>query len=321
LSVVLFSPDELWTGLGWPLTRMMLFISIGLFVAIVVESLNWNRRIGALTRPLIRAGNFSDRTSAAFSMALISGVSANTMLAESYTENKLSKRELILANLLNSLPTYCLHLPTMMAITIPLIPTAAAGYLGITLGAAAFRTLAIVLVGRLTLSGNDADRVHAPSEKPDSARSFMKTVSARFSRRLKKIAMFTVPIYICVYFMNRLEFFSALENIVAAQLSFIPLLSPQAMGIIALGFTAEISASLAAAGALLNDNVLTTQQAIVALLIGNIISSPLRALRHQFPYYAGIFKPRLAMELIIYNQSFRALSLIVATIFYIIFNS
>ena len=88
------------------------------------------------------------------------------------------------------------------------------------------------------------------------------------------------------------------------------------MGIIALHLAAELTAGLAAAGALLQDGVLSYREIVLALLVGNILSSPLRAVRHQFPYYAGIFKPRLAIELIIYNQAFRIFSLIFAGLIY-----
>jgi hypothetical protein len=136
---------------------------------------------------------------------------------------------------------------------------------------------------------------------------------------MRKILIFTVPIYSGIFVMNRLEFFSWLESVLAGYLSFIPWLSPQAMGIIALHLAAELTAGLAAAGALLQDGILNNQEVVIALLIGNILSSPLRAVRHQLPYYAGIFKPRLAMELIIYSQSFRILSLILAALIYFTF--
>jgi hypothetical protein len=41
-----------------------------------------------------------------------------------------------------------------------------------------------------------------------------------------------------------------------------------------------------------------------------------RALRHQFPYYAGIFQPRTALLLISYSQGFRAVSIILAALLY-----
>lgn len=310
----------LWDKLVWPLCRLLLFISVGLIIANLLESLNWTKRISALARPLIRFGHLSEEVGAAFSMAIVSGVAANTMLSEAYEKNQIDRKELILANLFNSLPTYFLHLPTVIVITLPFIRSAAFIYVGITFGAALLRTLTIVLVSRLLLPKPSVPVVL--DQPKQSARDwpalFAKTWK-RFKRRMKKIAVFTIPIYILIFIMNRLEFFHTLETFLSTHLDFIPFLSPQGMGIIALMMAAELTAGLAAAGALLQEGAMGYNEIVFALLIGNILSSPLRAVRHQFPYYAGIFKPRLAVELIIYNQSFRSISLILAALCYFIF--
>lgn len=317
------SPDTillLWDKLVWPLIRLLFFISVGLFAANLIESLNWTRKVSALSRPLIKIGHLPDRVGAAFSMALFSGVAANTMLAESYNEGLLNKKELVLANLFNSLPTYFLHLPTVIVITLPLIKSAAFIYVGITFGAALLRTVTIVLIGRAILD-KPALPVSLPvperevGEKPKLLAKTWK----RFKRRMKKIVIFTIPIYVLIFIMNRLDFFNHLEEIMAGYLHFVPWLSPQALGIITLHLAAELTAGLAAAGALLQEGVLSNRDVILALLIGNVISSPVRAIRHQFPYYAGIFKPHLATELIFYNQCFRILSLVfVGSVYFII---
>jgi hypothetical protein len=310
----------LWDKLIWPLCRLLIFISIGLIIANLLESLNWTRRISALARPLIRFGHLSEQVGAAFSMAIVSGVAANTMLSEAYEKEQIVRKELILANLFNSLPTYFLHLPTVIFITLPFIRGAAVIYVGITFGAALLRTLAIVLVSRIVLPKPSVpvvlgDPEPAVRDWPALARRTWK----RFRRRMKKIVLFTVPIYILIFIMNRLEFFTTLETFLSSQLDFIPYLSPQGMGIITLMIAAELTAGIAAAGALLQDGVMDYNEIVFALLIGNILSSPLRAVRHQFPYYAGIFKPRLAVELIVYNQGFRAVSLILAALGYFLF--
>lgn len=310
----------LWEKLVWPLLRLLFFISIGLFAANLIESLNWTKRVSALSRPLIRIGNLSERVGAAFTMALFSGVAANTMLAESYNDGFLNKKELVLANLFNSLPTYFLHLPTVIVITLPLIKSAAFIYVGITFGAALLRTITIVLIGRLILDKPEVPvSLTIPERKVDEKSKILSKTWKRFKRRMRKILVFTIPIYIVIFIMNRLDFFNYIEEIMAGYLHFVPWLSPQALGIITLHLAAELTAGLAAAGALLQEGVLTHREIILALLIGNVISSPVRAIRHQFPYYAGIFKPQLATELIIYNQCFRILSLVfVGSIYFII---
>jgi hypothetical protein len=50
-------------------------------------------------------------------------------------------------------------------------------------------------------------------------------------------------------------------------------------------------------------------QAAAALILGNIIATPIRVLRWQLSAYLGFFQVRLGLVLILCNQSFRVLSL------------
>jgi len=313
-----FSLPQLWHHLGWPLLRLLFYISIGLLVANFIEALNWTRKIAFIARPLTRFAHLSPVTGAAFSMAFFSGVAANTMLSEGFAKGEIRKKELVLANLFNSLPTYFLHLPTTFVITAPLIKGAAFTYIGLTLGAALLRTLSVSLISHFLLPA-PAGLCDGPPQ-PDTAsdiQSAWQRTWKRFQRRIRKIIRFTVPIYILFYMLTQMGLFAHLQEFMAAHLSFLSWLSPQAMSIVALHVAAEFTAGLAAAGALLADGVMSQREIILALLVGNILSSPVRAFRHQFPYYAGIFKPVLAMQLIAFSQVFRLFSIICVTLLYL----
>lgn len=309
----------LWHSLIWPLIRLIAILSISLFVANLIESLNWTSKIATLARPLLRVGNLSDTSSASFTMALFSGISANTMLAEAYEQQKITRRELILANLFNSLPTYFLHLPTVVFIAAPMIKEAAFVYVGLTFGAATLRTLLILMVSRFLLPRPDRRGdllVEGPREIKSGWLDIVKKSWGRFHKRIRTVVHFTVPIYIFIFILHRAGIFTAMEREMAAFFSFLPWLSPQSMGIITLQIAAEFTAGLAAAGALLEAGNMNHREIILALMVGNILSSPIRAIRHQFPYYAGIFKPKMAAELIFYNQLFRVGSLVVMSVCY-----
>ena len=315
-----FSLPQLWHHLGWPLLRLLFYISIGLLVANFIEALNWTRKIAFIARPLTRFAHLSPLTGAAFSMAFFSGVAANTMLSEGFAKGEIRKKELILANLFNSLPTYFLHLPTTFVITAPLIKGAAFTYVGLTLGAAFLRTFSVSLISHFLLPA-PASLYDAPSRQDTTSdmQSAWQRTWKRFRRRISKIIRFTVPIYILFYILTRMGLFAHLQEFMAAHLAFLSWLSPQAMSIVALHVAAEFTAGLAAAGALLADGIMSEREIILALLVGNILSSPVRAFRHQFPYYAGIFKPALAMQLIAFSQVFRLFSIIIVTLFYLLF--
>ena len=315
-----FSLPQLWHHLGWPLLRLLFYISIGLLVANFIEALNWTRKIAIIARPLTRFAHLSPLAGAAFSMAFFSGVAANTMLSEGFAKGEIRKRELILANLFNSLPTYFLHLPTTFVITAPLIKGAAFTYIGLTLGAALLRTFSVSLISHFLLPP-PAGFYDAPSRQGTASdmQSAWQRTWKRFRSRIRKIIRFTVPIYILFYILTKMGLFAHLQEFMAAHLAFLSWLSPQAMSIVALHVAAEFTAGLAAAGSMLADGVMSQREIILALLVGNILSSPVRAFRHQFPYYAGIFKPALAMQLIAFSQLFRIFSIIIVTLLYLLF--
>ena len=308
---------HLWQHLGWPLVRLLFFLGLGLLVALLIESLNWTGRIAASARPLTRFARLPQTAAAAFSLCFFSGLAANTLLAEAYHEGRITKRELILASLFNSLPANLTHLPTTFFIMAPIIKTAAFIYLGLTVGAALGRTLLVGLVSRSLLTGQAASPAEAAQAgEKRGFRAAWANTKKRFRKRMQKIALWTVPIYILFYCLNSAGFFAAVQRFMTAHISWLDWISPQAVGIVGFQALSEFTAGVAAAGALLEAGSMQSHEVVLALLAGNVLASPLRALRHQYPYLAGIFKPALAAELIVWSQSFRALSIIAAMLGY-----
>lgn len=309
----------LWHGLFWPLARLLLFVSLGMMVGNFIEALNWTHKVAKVAAPLTRLGRLSPVTGASFSMAFFSGVAANTMLAEAYDQDELPKLELVLANLFNSLPRFFLHLPTVFFLTVPLIKGAALIYVGLTLAAAVLQTGLVVVAGRFLLASPAAVRVEEKKVVVKVAISWRQALDKswrRFRKRIRKVVFFMAPFYVLFFFMNHYGFFGQAQQFLADHAPFLAWLHPQTMGIVALHLTAEFAAGLAAAGALLDADSIGYRDVVLALLAGNVLASPVRAIRHQFPYYAGIFSPRLAVELILYSQIFRVASIILVGFVY-----
>jgi hypothetical protein len=302
--------ETLWPDLGWPLLRVVLLVSVGLVAANFIEAMNWTRRLAVVARPLIRLGRLSAVTGASFSLAFFSGVSANAMLAEAYDQERLGKTELVLANLFNSLPRFFLHLPTVFFLTVPLIKGAAVLYVGLTFAAALLQTVAVVFLGRCLLPPVQESALSITAAERVGWRQALRKSGKRFRRRIPQLLTFTVPVYVLFFLASRQGWFARLEELLAARAWFLAWLHPQSLGIVVLHVTAEFSAGLAAAGALLADDSLGYREVVLALLAGNVIAAPVRAFRHQFPYYVGIFPARLAMELIGWSQLVRLLALV-----------
>src|SRR5210317_1989212 len=179
----------LWKGLVWPLLRLVFFVSLGLMIGNIIESLNWTHRVARIASPIIRRAHLSDITGASFSMAFFSGVTANTMLSEAYDQGKISRQELIFANLFNSLPTYFLHLPTLFFLAVPLIKSVAFVYVGLTLFAAFLRTVSILFVGRIVLPAHKEYCVTCRLEdnRVSSLSQALYKAWLRFQKRIKRI--------------------------------------------------------------------------------------------------------------------------------------
>jgi hypothetical protein len=256
----------LWQGLGWPLLRLVFFISLGLLIGNLIESLNWTHRVARIASPLVRRAHLSDITGASFSMAFFPAVTANTMLSEAYDQGEISRQELIFANLFNSLPTYFLHLPTLFFLAVPMLKGVAFIYVGLTLFAAFLRTVCILVVGRIMLPGNKEHCVTCRLDENmvSNLSEALHKAWLRFQKRIKKILLITIPIYTAVFLLNRFGLFALLEEWLAGHVSFFSWLHPESLGLIALQLTAEISAGLAAAGALLDNGSLEARQVVVA---------------------------------------------------------
>ena len=312
------SIHTIWFELCWPLLRITGYVVLGLIVANLIESLSWTKKITQISKPLTRLAHLSPTATAGFSLAFVSGVSANSLLAEAFSEGKIGTTELTLANLFYSLPRFFLHLPTVFFLTLPFLQSAALAYVGMTLLAALVQTFIVTLLGRCLLKKPVESMAPAQENVQKKGSTdwgkLTKKIVKRIRRRLKKLLMFMVPIYIIFFLLGHYGVFGIIETFMVEKVWFLRPLDPQMLSIIILHVTAEFSAGLAAASVMLADSSLGANQVILALMIGNLLATPIRALRHQFPYYSGIYPFRTAIWLIVASQSLRATCISVVTI-------
>jgi len=327
-SMIYFENFSLAVGihkLGIPLLRLLMFISIGLFAGQIIEGFGWTRHLAVIARPLFSFSKLGNRCSAAFTAAFISGVSANAMLLDFYEEKKISKMQLFLTNYTNQFPAFFLHLPTTVFIVLPLTGYAGALYFIITFLATLFRTICFLIFGKIFIPAEPVstgqDNQQKPIKKNEKKREFstiFQNIRSKLPGRIVRIAIWVLPIYTIVFILHLNGVFDYLNQTLSRTLtlSIIPI---ESLSVVILSFAAEFTSGFAAAGALLNAGVLTVKQTVIALLLGNILAFPLRALRHQLPRYMGIFSPKMGLQLLLSGQVFRVLSVILAgSIYYMI---
>jgi hypothetical protein len=309
--------ELLYAKLVLPLLRLVGVMCIGLFLATLLEGLHWTRLVARLAAPLARAGHLHETSAASFALAFFSPAASNALLAEAHARGDLTRGELMFANLFNSSPTFLVHLPTLFSLVFAFLGPLAFVYVGLCFAAAVLRTVCTLVAGRLMLPRpRTGGTVH---EEQGQARDWRETVNItlkRFKKRIVKLLMFTVPIYVFFFVLQQAGVFGAAERWMADHSGWLTFLNPKSLSIVALSLLSESGAALSAAAALTDAGALAPQEIVLALLVGNIISTPMRAVRHQFPSYAGYFSPALALPLVLANQACRAVSLAAVTVVY-----
>ena len=318
-QIVSLNAQAVFFKLLWPLVRLMIFIAIGLLVGQIIEATGWTKTLAVLARPLFRFGNMGNHCSAAFTTAFFSGVTANALLLDFLREAKITRRQLYLSNFINQLPAFFLHLPTTFFIVIPLTGLAGVLYFLITFIAVLFRTILFLLYGHFFLPIQDVEKVREVNaiakQKNHGLKEIWDRIKQRLPQRLIRIAIYVVPIYTFVFVLNALGIFKLLREGLADYVvtTFMPM---ESLSVIILSFAAEFTSGFAAAGALLDAGVLSLKQTVIALLIGNVLVFPVRALRHQLPRYIGIFSPKMGTQILLMGQGFRVVSIIFAGAIY-----
>ncbi|MCB2148132.1 MAG: nucleoside recognition protein [Deltaproteobacteria bacterium] len=320
LNLETLTVHRLVVSLFWPLVRLLVFIALGLVVGQTIEATGWTRKLAVVAAPLFRFSNLGDRCSAAFTTSFFSGVAANAMLWEFFKDEKITRRQLFLGNLMNQFSAYFLHLPTTFFIVIPLTGWAGTLYFLLTFIALVARTLLVMLYGRSFCrperdSQEAADRMDTPLETGRGKKDVFKAVKKRLPGRIVGIAVYVVPIYALVFMVSAMGGFDAAREWLA-HFVVTSVLPVESLSVIILSFAAEFTSGFAAAGALMEAGVLTVKQTVIALLAGNIVAFPIRALRHQLPRYMGIFSPAMGLQLLLLGQGLRVISLVVVGVIY-----
>ncbi len=304
------SVHKLYRQLAWPLLRLLVYLGLGLLLGQAIESLGWAAKLGSWAAPLLRWGRLHQESGASFTAAFFSGILANTMLVTLYQEGRIGRREMTITYLLNNaLPVYLLHLPTTFFIILPLVRQAGLVYLGLTLAAAVLRSALLMVYSRWWLPAEGGGEVAVALPDPGKKERLLREIWQKFQRRFSRVVLFTMPIYVLIFALNDWGVFKWLQEAAATHvaLSFLPM---EAVSVVMFSVAAEFTSGMAAAGAFLQAGTLTVPQTVIALVLGNIVATPVRALRHQLAANVGIFSPKMGTELLLLSQGLRLLSLV-----------
>lgn len=291
-----------------PLLRLTLAIGAGLLLGIFIENANLTAGLGRVFSPFLRFGHLKEPSALAFTTAFFSAVAASTVLMNSYKDGVISRRELVLSALILTFPAFFAHLPSVFFIITPLVGVLGVYYLGILLAGDIVRTIAYLVWGRLTLPPYQPV-ISEAAPRHSTWKEVWQATTAKFLSRLYGILVVTIPVFVGVFLAQEGGLFNWLNARLAVLLkgTQIPV---EALSILVFSLAAEATGGFAAAGALLASQALSPAAVLFTLILGTIISSPMRAIRHQLPFYLGVYTPSLGLRLMILSQLFRTLSLL-----------
>ncbi len=288
------------------LIKVAIMVFGGVILGKVMEEKGWTRFFRRVTRPILKAAHLPLCCEGALVTALVSGFAGDALLSLHYRDRELSPREVVLASMILNLPLFLSFVPLLIGIVYPLTGWVGLAYLATQVTASLGLMVAAMVIGHFAFP--PPPRNEPPSkEEGDSIPITRVLVKAmRDAGQVTfKILIIAGPIMGLVFYLVNMGFFQGLQKSLISRIHF-PGLSPQALAITA-AHTLHIAGGAAVAGGLLKAHLVSPKEALLAMVLGNVIGTPFRSIRMALPRYLALYPPRLAITIILCTQGVRVL--------------
>lgn len=309
-----------WPRKGMLLLELSLFIGFGIFLGQILEMSGSIKLLSVLTLPLTAIGKIRREAGPAFLMALQSGAVANSMLVTQRDQGSIDNRELYTSVYVVSALSLFAHLPTfVIPIGIAFGWQATIALFSVRFTAIAVQIVVTLLLSRLLIRRFLPSGQSIQSENPVAVREihqrqgkFWITVWKRSKKTLRRLLTYLIPTFL---FMSGLEyygFFKWLADVVPALFTF-RFLPAESLFIIPAQALSLYNGAIAAAN-FIDAGQITTQQAVIIILFGSMVTAPVRTLRHAMPTYVAILGARPGTIMAITAQIIRMFFLFLCTL-------
>jgi hypothetical protein len=309
----------------WPrklvmLVELALYIAVGVILGQLLEVLGVVRYLAVLTWPITRLGALPRAAGPPLLMALQSGAVANSMLVASRDQGQLNNRHLYTAVLVVSCLSLFAHLPTFIVpIGMAFGPTATAALFGARFSAIFVEIIVVLAVsnwlirrrGEKPLRADGAPRGREPASvtvrparrRGQEQQGIWTQVFHRSRRTLKRLGIYVVPTFLVMASLERVGFFGWLTRQLPSVFapSFLP---AQAAAIIPAQALSLYNGAIAAAS-FVDSGTMTVRQAILVILVGSLLTAPIRTLKHALPTYVAVLGARPGMVMALSAQGLR----------------
>lgn len=308
-----------WPRKGLILFELMLVITIGVLIGQMLEVSGMVKMFTWVTWPITGMGKLSNHTGPAFLMAFQSGAVANSMLVSNRDSGLISNRELYTSVYVVSALSLFAHLPTFIVpLGVAFGWEATAALFGVRFSAIAVQIVLTLLISRFVFSRlgiaeglNVRNEITEVREGRQRKSNFWGTVWQRSKKTLRRLLFYLLPTFIL---MAALEYHGAFKWLANAmpQLFTFDFLPPQSLFVIPAQALSLYNGAIAAAN-FIDAGAITTQQAVIIILFGSMVTAPVRTLKHALPTYIAVLGPRPGTFMAVSAQVLRMLFLLLCT--------
>jgi hypothetical protein len=287
------------------LLRTVPVVILGIFIAEVLVALRVTDRIARAARPITTFAHLPSECGVSFMTAFLSSQAADAMLMDYYHNGRIGRREVMIAALMNSFPSIVMHWRYLLPVYLPLLGTVGLVYFVILMGIGLAKTGIVMAAGRVLLTPKDAGATLPESirEEERTWRGILSDALWSSSKTLRRILIIMVPTLVLVAFLIGLGVFDALGTYLAGVTAYFPV-PVEGISIVAAKFGSYVAAA-SVASALLAAGDISGKGVVIALLVGNLLSSITQSARWFGSFYVAIFGPRLGTEIMVTSTLLR----------------
>ncbi|RXE56917.1 nucleoside recognition protein [Methanoculleus taiwanensis] len=287
------------------LVRTVPVVVLGVFAAEVLIALRITDTIARAARPVTSFAHLPGVCGTSFMMAFLSSHAADAMLMDHLHNGRIGRRELLIAALMNSFPGVVMHWRYLLPVYVPLLGTVGLAYFIILMAIGLAKTGIVMVAGHFLLPAPEGQDTALPLAVGGRGSGWEVLDAAWQSakRTLRRILPIMIPTLIIVAFLIELGVFDAISSYLSDISTYFPV-PVGGLSIIAAKFGSFVAAA-SVASALLVAGEITGREVIITLLVGNLLSSFVLALRWFGSFYIAIFGPRLGTEIMIYSTVLR----------------
>ncbi|MDK2790010.1 MAG: hypothetical protein PWP15_517 [Methanothermococcus sp.] len=277
--------------------KISIIILLTMFIVSYIMNTGAMGKIGESLSPILRRLKINPFSISSILTCFFSPTIGYSILAEGLKENKLNKKEVIGTSLANSFPSVLSHTFTFfIPVVIPILGITGVLFVLIRLGVAFAKTV----IGFLYLSIISKDcnfempHINKMDKKENAKKSFNSTL--RFAKRLIPIMFFMMTL---VIYLSKIGFFDYVERFVEPITNFLHL-NPN-VGILALTEVMNVHAAIVMAGGFLNEDILSSKEVLIGLIIGNVMTLSSRYAKHSLPLHVSLFGPKFGTKIVMIN--------------------